>query len=88
MKEAHCLLEYSESREGYWTSEKFMLQIEHASEIADVKYPKEEGWKAVWVFHQSSCHKVTAVDASKTNVNRGGGDNVWATVHVFQPLGT
>ena len=49
-KEARCLLEYGESREGYWTSEKFMIQIEHAYEIADVKYPKGEGWKVVWVL--------------------------------------
>ena len=35
----HCdtLPEYGESREGYWTSE---IQIEHAHEIAEVKYPK------------------------------------------------
>ena len=85
-KEARCLLEYGESREGYWTSEKFMLQLEEAVSIADIKYPKEEGWKVVWVFDQSSCHKAMAadaLDASKMNVNPGGKqpkmhETVWA----------
>ena len=45
-KEAWCLLEYGECREGYWTSEKFMLQIEEAVKIADIKHPKE-GWRVV-----------------------------------------
>ena len=85
-KEARCLLEYGESREGYWTSEKFMLQVEEAVAIADIKYPKEEGWRVVWVFDQSSCHKAMAadaLDATKMNVNPEGKqpamrDTVWA----------
>ena len=85
-KEARCLLEYGESREGYWTGEKFMIQMEHACEIADVKYPRDQGWKIMWVFDQSSCHKamaLDALDASKMNVNPGGKqpamhDTVWA----------
>ena len=51
------------------------IQIEHAYEIADVKYPKGEGWKVVWVFDQSSCHKAMApdaLDAAKMNVNQAG----------------
>ena len=40
-------LEYRESKEGYWTSEKFMAQIEHAVLIAEVKYPREKGYKLV-----------------------------------------
>lgn len=63
-----------------------MLQVEEAFAIADIKYPKEEGWKVVWVFDQSSCHKVMVadvLDASKMNVNPGGKqpkmhDTVWA----------
>ena len=35
-KAARQLLEYGESRKGYWTSEKFMQQIQ----IAEAKYPK------------------------------------------------
>ena len=84
-KEARCLLEYGESREGYWTSEKFMLQIEEAVTVSEIKYPKER-WRVVWVFDQSSCHKAMAadaLDASKMNVNPGGKqpkmhDTVWA----------
>ena len=40
---ARKLLEYGESREGYWTSERFMKQIEYAVEVAEAKYPKEQG---------------------------------------------
>lgn len=72
-KEACCLLEYGDSREGYWTSEKFMIQVKQACEITEVKYPKNDGWQFVWVFDQSSCHKAmapAALDASKMNVNR------------------
>ena len=66
-----------------------MLQIEEAVANEDIKYPKEEGWKVVWVFNQSSCHKAMAadaLDASKMNVNPGGKqlnthDTVWAGRH-------
>ena len=51
--------------EGYWTSKKFTLQIEHAYEIAEVKYLTADGWKVVWVFDLSSRHKAMALDASK-----------------------
>ena len=84
-KQARCLLLYGESKEGYWTSENFLEQMKHAVAIANVRYPKEEGWKVVWVFDQSSCHKAMASDAldvSKMNVNPGGKqpkmrDTVW-----------
>ena len=57
-QQARQFLKYDESREGYWTSAKFMLQMEIAVDIAEVKYPKEDdGWQYVWVFDQSSCHK-------------------------------
>ena len=36
-------LEYGESREGYWTRDKFVSQMHRAIEIAEIKYPKEEG---------------------------------------------
>ena len=63
-----------------------MLQIEEAVTISEIKHPKEEGWRVVLVFDQSSCHKamaVDALDASKINVNPGGKqpkmhDTVWA----------
>ena len=39
--------------------------MEQAVAIADIKYPKTEGWCVVWVFDQStcSCHKAIAADA-------------------------
>ena len=85
-QQARQFLEYGESREGYWTSEKFMRQIDIAVGIAEVKYPKEDGWRHYWVFDQSSCHKAMAddaLDASRMNVNPGGKqplmrDTVWA----------
>ena len=42
---ARKLLEYGESREGYWKSEKFMKQLEYAVEVAEAKYPKEQGYR-------------------------------------------
>ena len=73
-KHARETLDYGEAKEGYWTSERFMTQIEEAVKIAEVKYPRESGWKVVWIFDHSSCHAampVDAVDASKMNVNPG-----------------
>ena len=54
--QARCYLEYGESREGYWNSERFMEQIKVAVKIAETKYPRSENWKHVWVFDHSSCH--------------------------------
>ena len=42
-KQACRLLLYGESKEGYWTGDKFMEQMKHAVTIANVRYPKEEG---------------------------------------------
>ena len=53
---AHQLLEYGESKEGYWTSDRFMSQIRQAVKIVEVKYPKSDGWRVVWIFDHSSCH--------------------------------
>lgn len=72
---ARQLLEYGESREGYWTCDKFMKQLEGAMKIADVKYPKADGWNVVWIFDHSSCHTAMAVDAldvNQMNVKPGG----------------
>ena len=35
-RQARAFLEYEENKEGYWTSEKFMAQIEDAATIAEV----------------------------------------------------
>ena len=78
-KYARQLLEYGEAREGYWTSEKFMKQLRVAEKIAVAKYPKEAGWRLVWIFDHSSCHAAMpddALDANKMNVNPGGKQRV------------
>ena len=74
-KYARRFLEYEENREGYWTRDKFIDQMKSAVEMAELKYPKEEGWRHVWVFDHSSCHAAMAddaFDANKMNVNPGG----------------
>lgn len=58
------LLEYEESK-GYWTSEKFLAQLKEAVKIAEAKYPKEDGWKIVWIFDHSSCHSAMPDDTPK-----------------------
>ena len=78
-------LEYGESREGYWTRDKFIAQMNRAIEIAEIKYPKGNGWRQVWVFDHSSCHAAMADDAldvAKMNVKPGGKqpimhDTIW-----------
>ena len=63
-----------------------MQQLEAAVKIAEIKYPKADGWKWVWIFDQSSCHKAmaeNALDVLKMNVGPGGKqpkmhDTVWA----------
>ena len=65
---AQTLLEYRESRDGYWTGPKFMKQIESAVRIAEVKYPKAQGYHLFWVFDQSGCYMAFGEDS--LNVNR------------------
>ncbi len=48
--QAREFLKYGESKEGYWTSDKFMKQMEMAVKVAEFKYPKDAGWKHVWIF--------------------------------------
>ena len=74
-KYAREFLEYGETREGYWTRDKFVVQMETAVKIAEVKYPKSSGWRHVWVFDHSSCHAAMADDAldvNHMNVKPGG----------------
>ena len=75
-KHAHHLLEYGESKEGYWTSEKFLVQLKEAVKIAEAK---EDGWRIVWIFDHSCCHSAMpddTLDVSKMNVNPGGKQRV------------
>ena len=60
-KYAAEFLEYGENREGYWTRDKFVKQMERAVDIAEIKYPKEDGWRHVWAFDHSSCHAAISV---------------------------
>jgi len=54
-------------------------------DIAEIKYPKDDGWCHVWIFDHSSCHATmadNALDVTKMNVNPGGKqrlmrDTVW-----------
>ncbi len=52
-----------------------MMQIEEAEKIAVAKYPRQEGWKLVWMFDHSSCPAAMpddALDVNRMNVNPGG----------------
>ena len=79
---ARVLLEYGQNREGYWTSEKFLQQMDHAVTIAKSKYP---GAQIIWIFDNSSCHNAyadNALIAAHMNANPGGKqhclrDTVW-----------
>ena len=35
---------------------KFIKQIKNNAKIAEFKYPKEDGYRVVWIFDHSSCH--------------------------------
>ena len=72
---ARASIEYGENKDGYWTSERFINQIKSVSQIAEVKYPREKGYKVVFVFDHSSCHGAYAEDAlnaSRMNAKPGG----------------
>lgn len=82
---ARVFLEYGEAREGYWTGDRFVDQMKRALGIAELKYPKEDGWTHAWVFDHSSCHVAMAADAlqvGEMNVKPGGKqprmhDTIW-----------
>ena len=38
-------LEHVDSRDGYWTAAKFTKQIKNGVNIAEAKYPKEDGYR-------------------------------------------
>ena len=83
--EARALLEYGAEREGYWTGEKFMKNVEDAARIAEFKYPNDKH-TVTWLFDHSSCHRAFADDAlnaKQMNVRPGGRqprmrDTTWA----------
>ena len=74
-KYARSYLEYGENKEGYWTSERFMAQIVVVAKIAEIKYPRDQGYRLMWIFDHSSCHGAYAEDALnalKMNMKPGG----------------
>ena len=60
-KAARDLLEYGESRDGYWNSDKFMKHTEKAVFIAEAKFPKDLGYRFYWIFDQSTYHTASTV---------------------------
>ena len=78
-------IEYGENRDGYWISERFLEQLKDCALIAECKYPREQGYKVVWVFDHSSCYGAYADDAlivSRMNGKPGGKqlllhDTIW-----------
>ena len=62
-----------------------MKQKDHAVKIAEVKYPKNDGYKVIWIFDNSSCHNAyseDALNAAHMNAKPGGKqpclrDTVW-----------
>ena len=74
---ARTLLEYGEGRDGYWTGQKFMKQMESAVQIAEAKYSRSEDYRLFWVFDQSGCHMAFDDDALNVNrMNAGPGGSV------------
>ena len=68
------LLKYGAEFEGYWHSEKFLVQVEAAIKIAKVKYASDQ-YNVLWFFDHSSGHTAFAEDAlnaSHMNVRSGG----------------
>ena len=69
-------LEYGENKEGYWTMARFLAQLKRAVEIAEIGYPREQGWRICLVFDNSSCHNAMAEDAlNVNNMNVKPGEN-------------
>ena len=71
---ARRLLKYGAEFEGYWNSEKFLVQVEAAIKITKVKYASDQ-YNVLWFFDHSSGHTAFAEDAlnaSRMNVRPGG----------------
>ena len=66
-KYARDFLEYGENKEGYWNLKRFVAHMHRAIKIAEIKYPKDQGWRLCWIFDNSSCHNAMADDALHVN---------------------
>ncbi len=73
-KQPREFLEYGKEHEGYWTAGKFLAQLAIAATTADIKCPRDKGFRVFFVFDHSSCHGTYAeeLDASKMNLKPGG----------------
>lgn len=73
-QEARVLLECGENRDGYWDSKKFLLNVQAAADIADIKYPAEK-YDILWLFDNAPSHRKMADDALNVhnmNMKPGG----------------
>ena len=82
---ARVIFEYGKNKEGYWTSEDLMKQMETAVAVAEAKYPSRI-FNHVWIFDHSCGHTAYAPDAlvvSRLGKKPGGKqpamrDTTWA----------
>lgn len=93
---ARVLLEYGAERDGYFTGDRFLQQMERACDIAEFKYPPSSN-TVVFILDQSSCHKKYSEQAllAKNILVKDGGprrvrDTKWAGAHqsMVHPDGT
>ena len=78
-------LEYGENKEGYWTSEKCLKQMDRAINISEIKYPRDQGYRHYWIFDCSGLHAAfgeDALNAYHMNAKPGGKqpkmrDTIW-----------
>jgi len=67
--------EYGENRDGYGTGDKFMKQMKKSVKLAEIKYPKEKGYRLFWIFDQSGCHMAfceNSLNVNRMNAKEGG----------------
>lgn len=83
-KSARVIFRYGSQSDGYWNSERFLIQVENAAQIAETMYPKG-AFTLVFIFDQSSGHTAypeDALNAQRMNVSDGGKqpqrrDTIW-----------
>ena len=84
VRSARVAFEYGSECGGYWTGERFMMQMKTASDISEFKYPSHSH-SIAFILDQSSCHRKfdeKALIARNILVKDGGPrrirDTVWA----------
>ena len=54
-KYAREFLEYGKNKEGYWTRDRFVAQMQRAIEIAEIKYSKQDvHWYGVKCWYSTT----------------------------------